>query len=280
MVKIFADTLSCLSMEKARELGVVFIPQIIEFGEQSYRDDTEMDSDTFLKKLRSSPVLPKTAAPPPALYEPFFRQFSAEGHTMIVICPSSQVSGTVRSAEVAAKDFPAADIRVIDTKSIGPGLGALVECAVAWVNQGLDADTIVQKVLEMAGRERIYFVVDTLEYLQRGGRIGKAKALFGSILQVKPILTIKDGQTESVESQRTKRRAMTRIIELVLSDCPKGPESFLRLMQGDAMEDALALSAEFKQNLNILDVPIYFLPPAILVHAGPGAIGISYFRKA
>lgn len=280
MVKIIADTLSCLSMEKAKELGVPLIPQIIEFGEQSFRDDTEMDSDTFLKKLRASTTLPKTAAPPPALYEPYFREFSEEGHTILVICPSGQVSGTVRSAQVAAQDFPNADIRVIDTKSVGPGLGTLVESAVEWANQGDDADTIERKVLEMAGREKIYFVVDTLEYLQRGGRIGKAKALFGSILQVKPILTIRNGQTEPVESQRTKRKALARICELVISDCPPGPESHLRLMQGDAMEDALALSAEFKQKLHTQNIPIYFLPPAILVHAGPGALGISYFCKA
>lgn len=279
MIKIIADTLSCLSVEQAKALGVDFIPQIIQFGEQSFRDDTEMDSDTFLKKLRSLSALPKTAAPPPAMYEPYFRQYAQEGHSILVICPSAQVSGTVRSAQVAAKDFPDADIRVIDTKSIGAGLGTLVKAAVGWANQGLDAATIENQVLKMAAREKIYFVVDTLEYLQRGGRIGKAQALFGSLLQVKPILTFRDGHTEPVESQRTKRRAMARIMELVTSDCPKGAEAHLGLMQGDAMQDALALAGDFKHVLNITQIPIYFLPPAILVHAGPGAIGISYFCK-
>jgi len=279
MIKIIADTLSCLSIEKAKELGVDFIPQIIEFGEQAFRDDTEIDSTTFLKKLRSSSTLPKTAAPPPAMYEPLYRKYSQEGHTVLVICPSAQVSGTVRSAEVAAKEFPNADIRVIDTKSIGAGLGTLVQAAVAWANQGLDADIVEKMVLDMAAREKLYFVVDTLEYLQRGGRIGKAQALFGSLLQVKPILAFRDGHIEPVESQRTKRRAMARIMELVLSDCPKGVNSHIGLMQGDAMEDALALAEDFKQNLGISNIPIFFLPPAILVHAGPGAIGISYFRK-
>jgi DegV family protein with EDD domain len=279
MIKIIADTLSCLSIEKARELGVDLIPQIIEFGEQAFRDDTEIDSTTFLKKLRSSSTLPKTAAPPPAMYEPLFRKYIQEGHTVLVICPSAQVSGTVRSAEVAAKDFPNADIRVIDTKSIGAGLGTLVQAAVEWANQDLNADSIEKLVLAMAAREKIYFVVDTLEYLQRGGRIGKAQALFGSLLQVKPILAFRNGHTEPVESQRTKRRAMARIMELVLSNCPKNADSHLGLMQGDAMEDALVLAADFKQNLGISNVPIFFLPPAILVHAGPGAIGISYFCK-
>lgn len=279
MVKIIADTLSCFSVEEAKKLGVDFIPQIIQFGEQSYRDDTEMDSTTFLQKLRSSSTLPKTAAPPPALYEPLYRQYSAEGHSIVVICPSAQVSGTVRSAEVAAKEFPNADIRVIDTLTIGAGLGTLVRCAVEWANAGLDANTVERNVKEMAKRERLYFVVNTLEYLQRGGRIGKAQALIGSLLQVKPILTFRDGHTEPFESQRTKRKALARIVEVVRSECPSGNGSHLCLMQGDAEKDAEALSVEFKQILGISEIPVYFLPPAILVHAGPGALGISFFCK-
>jgi len=277
MVKIVADTLSCLSVEEASALGVDFIPQIIQFGDQSYRDDTEMDSTTFLNKLRSSPQLPKTAAPPPALYEPIYRKHSEAGHSILVICPSAQMSGTVRSAQVAAQDFPNADIRVIDTNSIGAGLGTLVEEAVRWANAGLSADEVEKNVLEMASRERIYFLVDTLEYLQRGGRIGKAQALIGSILQVKPILAIRNGHTEPVESQRTKRKGLARLVEIVGTDIPHGPESHLKLMQGDAEDEAALLLTEFKKAHEVADTRIYFLPPAVLVHAGPGTIGVSYF---
>jgi DegV family protein with EDD domain len=279
MVKIIADTLTCFSVEKAKQLGIDFIPQIIEFGEQSFRDDTEIDSATFLKKLRSAAALPKTAAPPPALYEPYFRKYAEEGQTVLIICPSAKMSGTVRSAQVAAKDFPQADIRVIDTLSVGAGLGTLVEQAVEWAKQGVDADTIERNITAMASRERLYFMVDTLEYLQRGGRIGKAQALMGSLLQVKPILTLRDGQTEPLEKQRTKQKALSRICDLVHAECPNGAEGHLKIMQGDAEEDAATLAAEFKRTLGIEDIPILFLPPAILVHAGPGALGISFFTK-
>ena len=279
MVKIIADTLSCISVERARQLGIDFIPQIIEFGDQSYRDDTEIDSVTFLKKLRAASTLPKTAAPPPSLYEPYFRKYAQDGQTVLIICPSGKISGTVRGAQVAAQDFPQADIRVIDTLTVGAGLGTLVEQAVEWVNQGQDADTIERKILAMAKRERLYFMVDTLEYLQRGGRIGKAAALVGSLLQVKPILTLREGQTEPLEKQRTKQKALARICELVQAECPNGAEGHLKLMQGDAEVDAAYLAKEFKRTLGIEDVPTYFLPPAILVHAGPGALGISFFKK-
>ena len=280
MVKIIADTLSCIPVEEARKLGLAYIPQIIEFDGQSYRDDTEMDSATFLQRLRTSAILPKTAAPPPALYNPYYQEYTKQGHTVLVIAPTGKMSGTVRGAEVGAKDFPEADIRVIDTSSIGSGLGVMVRSAVEWVEQGLDANTIQSKVLEMAGRERIYFMVDTLEFLQRGGRIGKAKALMGSLLQLKPILTVNEGQTEAVENQRTKRRAIARIVELILEQCPKGSEGHLTLMHGDALEDVTHLAEQLKQALGISEIPIYFVPPAILVHTGPGVLGVSFFQKA
>jgi len=132
MIKIVADTLSCIKPEEARELGIGLLPQIIIFESESYRDDNEITTEEFLIKLKASVKLPKTAAPSPALYDPIYKEFAEGGNTIIVICPSKEVSGTYRSASVAAQDFPDADIRVIDTLSIGPALGTLVRLAVQW----------------------------------------------------------------------------------------------------------------------------------------------------
>jgi fatty acid kinase fatty acid binding subunit len=279
MIKIIADTLSNIPPEEARKLGVYYIPQIIVFGEETYRDDSEMDAVTFLKRLRASQELPKTAAPPPALYTPIYGELAAQGDTAIVVAPSAEVSGTYRGASVAAQDFPNADIRVIDTKLVGGGLGAVVMQAKKWADSGMSADEVVEKILEMSSRHRVYFVVDTLEYLYRGGRIGAAKALFGSILQVKPILALQDGHIEAFESQRTHKRAIARLKEVVLSDCPRDPDAHLCLMHGDAADLAHSMADELGETLGIpvADIPIYDLTPAILVHAGPGVIGISYF---
>ncbi len=278
MVKIVADTTSCIPPDQARALGIDFIPQIIQFGDQeSYRDDYEIDGPTFVKKLLVAPMLPKTSAPPPAMYTPIFERYSAQGDTVIVICPTAKLSGTVRSAEVAAMDFPKADIRVVDTKCVASSLGAIVLSAKQWADQGLDADTIITRAQEMASRARTLFLVDTLEYLQKGGRIGKAQALVGSLLQVKPILALKDGLIESVESQRTKRRATARLCELVLETCPRSPESHISVLHGAAEEDANYLVEYFKNCLGVNEIPIYYVPVAILVNAGPGVVGVSYF---
>lgn len=279
MVTIVADTTSSIPVPQAQELGIPYIPQIIVFGNETYRDDTEMDSKTFLKRLRESSNLPKTAAPPPALYHPIYEKYTQDGNTVVVLTPSADVSGTFRSAEVAAADFPGRDIRVVDTRTIGSGLASIVLEAHRWAKEGLDADTIIERVKDMSKRERVYFVVDTLEYLYKGGRIGGAKMLVGSLLQVKPILQFMNGRTEPVESQRTKRRAMARLRELVYSECPHHDGALLTIMHGDAEEEAQALVDEFKTQLGISSIRIYDLPPAILVHAGPGVIGVSYFTE-
>ena len=283
MVKIIADTTSCISPAEAKQLGIYYIPQLIVFGEETYRDDSEMDSRQFLKRLRGSQVLPKTAAPPPALYLPIFRELAAQGHAMIVVTPSESVSGTYRSAITARQDFlqecPDADIRIVDTRLIAGGLGTVVKAALKWAESGLDASAVVENILEMAPREHVYFLVDTLEFLYRGGRIGTAKALFGSLLQVKPILAFKQGQIEAKESQRTHKRGLGRLKEIVLEDCPHAPEAHICLMHGDAEDLAQSIAAEMAGILGIPvdSIPIYDLTPAILTHSGPGVIGISYF---
>jgi DegV family protein with EDD domain len=280
MVKIVTDTLSSLPLHVAEESEIPMLPQIIIFGEESYRDDTEMDTHTFLERLRASPVLPKTAAPPPALYTPIFEQLVAEGHTVICLHPSTELSGTVRSASVAAQDFPAADIRVIDTRAIGGPLGEMVLLAARWAREGADADTIVARVRDLMARQRTYFVVDTLEYLHRGGRIGGAKALLGGVLHVKPILTLQDGQVEPLEQQRTARRALARLRELVLEECPHSSEAHLCLMHADAEAEAQALAADFAAAIGVPKVPIYEVPPAIVVHAGPGVLAAGFFAAS
>ena len=124
----------------------------------------------------------------------------------------------------------------------------------------------------------MYFLVDTLEYLYKGGRIGGAQQLFGSILQIKPILTIKDGKIDPLESQRTKNRGIARIKELVASECPVTMDAHLAVMHGDAYQEAVKIADELKEKMQLSEIEIYDLPPAILTHSGPGVIGVSFFK--
>jgi DegV family protein with EDD domain len=231
----------------------------------------------FLQKLKASAELPKTAAPPPPLYNPTFEEAQTNGEEVVVIAPSSKVSGTVRSAEVAAQDFPTVKVHVVDSQTIAGNLASLVLLANKWAHEDLNADAIVDRLNEWIPRGRLYFLVDTLEYLQKGGRIGGAKALLGELLQVKPILCVHDGQVEPFEQQRTKRRALARLVEIIEDQCPKNMNANLCVMQADAMEEAEKLVVELKIRLGLSHIPIYELPPAIVVHAGPGVMAVGFF---
>lgn len=279
MIKILADTTSTISVDEAKSLGIYYLPQIIVFGDKSYRDDNEISTVEFLDKLRKSTTLPKTAAPPPALYTPIYEEILKNGDSALVLTPSAKVSGTYRSATVAAQDFPNAAITVIDTNLIGPGFGAIVRMSVDWIKQGVTVEEISKRIADYNSRSVIYLYVDTLEYLHKGGRIGTAKALAGSVLQIKPILLFKEGQINQFESQRTKKRALARIVELVQQECPATPDSHLAILEADAMDDALELRAAFSSSLKINEIQICDLPPAIIVHAGPGVLAASFFKK-
>lgn len=279
MTIIVADTTCGLPRKILEERNISLIPQIVTFGEESYHDDRDLDTATFLNRLKASPTLPKTSAPEPSLYYPIFTEASKNGKSVIVVAPTSKASGTVRSAETAAQDFPDVDIRVVDTQTVSCNLGSLVLVADDMAKAGKSAEEIVARLHDMIPRGRLYFVVDTLEYLAKGGRIGGAKKLLAELLEIKPILQVREGQIEPFEQQRTKKRALARLVETVVESCKGGEDAHLCVLQVAAEQEAQALVEQLKSKVPVSEIPIYELPPAIVVHAGPKAMGVGFFIK-
>lgn len=279
MAIIVADTTCGLPLGIFEERGIPVIPQIVMFEEESYHDDKDFDTAVFLQKLKASSTLPKTAAPEPSLYFPVFEQARQKGESVIVVAPTGKASGTARSAQTAAQDFPGVDIRVVDTQTISCNLASLVLVADEMAKAGKCADEIVAKLTAMIPCGRLYFVVDTLEYLARGGRIGGAKKLLAELLAIKPILQVKNGQVEPFEQQRTKKRALARLVELAVEQCQGRDDAHLCVLQVAAEKEAEALVQELKANISVAEIPVYQLPPAIVVHAGPQAMGLGFFVK-
>jgi DegV family protein with EDD domain len=277
MTIIVADTTCGLPRDLLAQRGIPLIPQIVMFGEETFHDDKDLDTATFLQKLKASKSLPKTAAPEPPLYYPVFEKAKKTGESVVIVAPTGKASGTVRSAQTAAQEFPDVNIRVVDTQTISCNLGSLVLVADEMAKAGKSADEIVAKLEYMIPRGRIYFLVDTLEYLAKGGRIGGAKRLLAELLEIKPILQIKDGQVESFEQQRTKKRALARLVEVAVENCKGGESAHLCVLQVEAESEAQALVAELKSKIDVPQIPIYELPPAIVVHAGPRAMGVGFF---
>ncbi|MBI2332668.1 MAG: DegV family protein [Chloroflexi bacterium] len=277
MTIIIADTTCGLPRDLLAQRGIPLIPQVVMFGDESFHDDRDLDTAVFLQKLKATKTLPKTAAPEPPLYFPIFEEAKKKGESVIVIAPTGKASGAVRSAQMAAQEFPDVDIHVVDTQTLSCNLGSLVLVADDMAKAGKSASQIVAKLENMIPRGRIYFLVDTLEYLAKGGRIGGAKRLVAELLEIKPILQIKDGQVEAFEQQRTKKRALARLVEVAGEQCPGGDEAHLCVLQVEAEKEAQVLVEELKSKVNVSTILIYELPPAIVVHAGPRAMGVGFF---
>lgn len=277
MTIIVADTTCGLPRGLLAQRGIPLIPQVVMFGEEAFHDDKELDTAAFLQKLKAAKGLPKTAAPEPPLYYPIFEEAKSTGETVIIVAPTGKASGTVRSAQTAAMEYPDVDIRVVDTLTISCNLGSLVLVADDMAKAGKTADEIVAKLNYLIPRGRLYFLVDTLEYLAKGGRIGGAKRLLAELLEIKPILQVKSGQVEPFEQQRTRKRALARLMEVTAEQCKGGDESHLCLLQVAAEKEAESFVEEMKSLIHVENIPIYELPPAIITHSGPRAMGVGFF---
>jgi DegV family protein with EDD domain len=277
-IRLVTDTTACLPPEFLKAHCIENVPQVILFGEESFLEEVEISRAEFIRRLRISPVLPKTAAPPPGEFVKAFARQLAAAETLLCLHPSTEVSGTVRSALTAREDaFALDDIRILDTRTVGGNLASMVIQAADWVEQGWSADDILARLQAMIPRGRTFFLVPTLEYLHRGGRIGGAAALAGSALQIKPILQLLDGRVEALEKVRTQQRARARLIELVREQCPPSPAAHLCVMHADLEEDAQRLAEELRESVGLRQVAVYPLGAAITTHGGPGTLGVGFF---
>ena len=282
MVKIIGDTTSGLPETYAKQYDIPIIPQVINIDDVFYLEGVDIDYHTFLTKLAMARQLPKTAAPPPELFVEAFERFAPSREPILCILPSAIVSGTVRSATVALQaaidsGLTDLDVRIIDTQLIASPVATLLRLAAEWAAEGLDADVIEARVRDMSRRGKIYFSVETLKYLAMGGRIGGAAALIGSVLQVKPVLTFKAGQVDTFEKVRTHKRAVDRLKELVMTHISRNGAGFLSIMHAGVEDEAQELADEMCAKLEISEVPILAVPPAIVTHGGPGVLGVGFF---
>ena len=277
MVKIITDTTACLPGSVQIEYDIHVIPQMIHFGEKSFIEGLDIDNISFLQKLRLAEELPKTSAPPPEMFSSIFASHQDPDEPIFCIHPSSYLSGNVRSAETAKLNFPDLNITVIDTKLVSSPLGTVVHQAALWNKEGVPPAELQQRITNLSNHGKIFFLVATLDYLARGGRIGGASALLGNALQVKPILTLIDGKVESYSKARTFKKALEQLKSLVIDEYPTNRDGHLSIMHAGDLPLAEDLSSYFMGRLNTPQPQISFLPPAIITHTGPGSIAAGFF---
>jgi DegV family protein with EDD domain len=283
-VKVVTDGTSSLTPEMGQEHDLTVVPLYVMFGEQTYVDGVDLSSAEFYRLLRSSPQLPTTSQP---TAEDFIKAYTAvwesmpegEGNTIVSVHASLKMSATVNSARAAAKRLPEMDIRIIDSQSISMGLGLIAIAAARAAKEGQSADEIVQLVEKLIEDIQVVFTVETLEYLHKGGRIGGASALIGSLLNIKPILVLDGGRVEPLEKQRSRKRAVRRVLELVAEGVADSTCVHAAVLHCDAPEAAQEVVDQVADKFTCVELFAAETGPTIGTHAGPGTVGVAFYTE-
>ena len=272
---IVTDSSCDIPQHLADELGIEIVPLNIRFGSEEFVDRKDLTPDEFWRRVAGSKTLPETSAPSPGAFEQAFRR-SAESGAGGIVCVniSRDLSATIQSAELAAQavgsDIP---VRVIDsrTASIGQGLLALAAARMAGAGKGLD--DVTGEVEDLIPRTRVYAALDTLENLRKGGRIGGAQAMLGSMLSIKPIIEITKGKVEAESKQRTRSKSLRYLVEKVKADLPVEQLSILHGSAPDVDEVVDQLGEIYPRD----EILVGDIGAVIGTHGGPRVVGVGYF---
>lgn len=275
-VHIVTDSSCDLTEAETSAHGVGVVPLSIRFGNDEYVDREQLSVEDFYAKMASTGLLPETAAPSPGRFEQEFRAAAEAGaESVVCINLSGELSATVQSARTAAKALEGSiDVRVIDSLSLTGGLGTMVLDAATAAADGADADTVEALVRSMIGRTEIYGALDTLENLKKGGRIGSAKALLGSMLSVKPIIHIADGAVEEAGKQRTRKRALEWLRDKLFEEPTVEELSVLHGQAPDIDEFLDMIAPRYPREA----IRLGKIGAVIGTHGGPGVIGMCYLK--
>lgn len=278
-VGIVTDSTCDLTAEELRALDVVMVPLTVHFGDEHFRDWIDLSPNEFYERLAAFPGLPTTSQPSPADFSAAYQSLASGGATdIVVVTLASALSGTFQSAKLASESATV-PVRVIDGKTASLGTGLLVKVASEARAAGMDAAAIEARVIEVVAKERLFFVLDTLEYLVKGGRAGKAAGLAASLLNIKPILEVNsDGVVEPFRKVRGRREAIAALAAHVADESRMLGR--LRCVVLHACDDALGREFEDALAATRADVIIDFyglIGAVIGVYAGPRAVGVAYY---
>ena len=273
-VRVVTDSASDLPAELAEELDIEIMPLKVRFGDEEFVDRHQLTTDEFWRRCNASAELPSTAAPSPGEFEEAFRRAAASGAEGVVcICLSGALSATYEAAQQAARTLEGqVDVRVIDSRALTLAEGVIAVQAARAAQDGKSIDDIVGLVEDLIPRTRIYAALDTLENLKKGGRIGGAQAMIGSMLSIKPVIELNSGKVEQESKQRTRGKALRYLVDKVAEHAPV---ENLAVMHGDAPD-----VEEFLEMLSAVHpregITVARLGPVIGAHGGPRLMGVTF----
>jgi fatty acid kinase fatty acid binding subunit len=279
MIVVVTDSTPNISQEVKTEYGIEMIPTYVHFGSKTYLDVVELKSSEFYKLLVESKEQPTTSQLSVLDFSKFYKQIHEKNGTAQILSlhVSSILSGTIESARQGAASIPDATILLFDTRSVALGHGLMVRQAAEMARKGIVLSEIIKVLSNMRDNMQIYFALDTLEYLARSGRIGRAARFLGTMLDMKPILSLKEGAIEPFDRVRSRAKATRQLVDMAIAACKGKPNVQLAVIHSACEEDGKKLLEELKNEINPSVTMFGELGPAVGVYTGPGVQGVCWY---
>ncbi len=278
-MKIITDSTADLTKELYEQMDIGMVPLTIQLGERKWRDYLDMKPEAYFNILKASTDFPTTSQPSPQDFIDAYTPFVEKNEPILSIHISSRLSGTYQSACLARTSFPEARIEVIDSRQASLGLALIIHCCVEKIHAGLSFEDIVTYAGELSEKVETYFSVDSLEYLQRGGRIGKAQAFLGTLMKIKPLLKLVEGAIHPVEKIRTTERLLNRYVELIEKKAAEGLPLNLIVAESDNTDVVTGLVNRLVKIPNVILMQRCTIGGVITSHTGPGVIGVTFVTR-
>jgi DegV family protein with EDD domain len=272
---VVTDSSTYIPKDILERLGIPMIPLNVVWGDEVLKDGVDIDPPAFYERLQSATTIPTTSQPSAGEFVDFFRQVAEEHDTdtIVGIFISSDLSGTIASATAAKSLLPDLNIEIVDSRSTSMGEGFQVLAAAEAAQTGASVSEILEAAQQVRYRQHVLFLVDTLEFLHRGGRIGGARRFFGTALKIKPILEL-DGKIEAADQVRTRRKAQNRLLEMLGERKGSAKVSRAAIIHAAALDECLELKDQVVEALAPEEIMIAEVSPAIGTHTGPGTVGV------
>jgi DegV family protein with EDD domain len=279
-IAIVTDSTSDIPKDLLGENVITSIPLSVIFREATYLDDgIQITNEDFYKKLKTEENLPTTTQPTPKDFVEMYTSLLKEYDSILSIHISNKMSGTINSAELAKQQMPDADIKIFDSELVHMPLGFMVLAAAEMVKDGKSMDEIVEVLEELKSKIKILFVPSTLEYLKKGGRIGKAKGLIASLLEIKPILTINAGEVSQYKTTRRWNQAKIELINSMETMITEPDKLTVSIGDSDAVEDAREMEDRIEERFSPKKIIRVKIGAVVGTHLGPGGIGITFYEE-
>jgi DegV family protein with EDD domain len=278
-VAVVTDSSAYPPADLVEAYDITVVPLILMMGDRTWQDGVDIDPPAFYELLRTSKDFPTSSQPSVATFESLFTELYEENEGILAVLLSEELSGTLDSARAAAANVPHIPVEIIDSRGCSMMTGFPVLAAAKAAVAGADLAGVADAARALVGRIHMYFIVDTLEYLHRGGRIGTASKLLGSALGVKPILQVKDGMVQPVTKVRSRRKALETLYEIVGGHLAEGDRTHMAVFNVAAPEEAARLAEQLEARFHPVEMVQTECSPVMGAHGGPGMVGVVFYAE-